>query len=140
MNHQAHQVHQGGVQEPSKALDVIGREIVDAAYTVHKEIGPGLLESAYEIFLMEELRERGYDVKNQVPLMVKYKTKMVDIAYRMDIVVNDNVLIELKSVDKILPIHEAQMLTYLKFSKIKLGYLINFNNRLIKDGIRRMAL
>ena len=72
--------------------------------------------------------------------MVKYKTKMVDIAYRMDIVVNDNVLIELKSVDKILPIHEAQMLTYLKFSKIKLGYLINFNNRLIKDGIRRMAL
>lgn len=113
---------------------------MDSAFAVHKEIGPGLLESAYEVFLMEELMDRGLKVENQAPIKVSYKSKVVDIAYRIDLIVDNSVLVELKAVDKILPIHEAQILTYLKFSKIKLGYLINFNNRLIKDGIRRFAL
>ena len=141
MNHQAHQAHQENIiREPDKILDDIGREIVDSAFTVHKEIGPGLLESAYEVFLLEELMDRGFNVKNQVPIEVKYKSRTVDIAYRIDILVNDCVLIELKAQEKILPIHAAQTLTYLNFAKIRLGYLINFNNRLIKDGIKRLAL
>lgn len=98
-----------------------------------------MLESAYELFLIEELTERGLKVAQQVPIRAQYKTKSVETAFRADLVVEEKVLIELKSCEKTLPIHEAQILTYLRFSNIKLGYLINFNNRLIKDGIRRFV-
>lgn len=140
MNRQVHQEHQGVFQEPSSQLDYIAKNIVDAAFQVHKTIGPGLLENAYEIFLLEELKERGVETKRQSPLSVQYKNKTIDMAYRLDLVIEDQILIELKSVDKILPIHHAQIMTYLKLSKFKLGFLINFNSCLIKDGIKRFAL
>lgn len=125
--------------EPSAALDRLGRIVVDSAFTVHKEIGPGLLESAYELFLIEELTERGLCVKHQIPIEAQYKTKTVETGFRADLIVDDQILVELKACEKILPVHEAQILTYLKFSRLKLGYLINFNNKLIKDGIRRFV-
>lgn len=140
MNHQGHQAHQDIVQEPSSELDGMARQIVDSTFVVHEEIGPGLLENAYEIFLCEEISSRGLKVKTQVPLKAQFKNKIVDMAYRLDVVVEGRILIELKSCEKLLPIHEAQILTYLRLSEYKLGFLINFNSRLIKDGIRRFAL
>ncbi len=142
MNHQEHQVHQESslLTEPSKEIDMIAKEIVDCCFCVHKDLGPGLLESAYEIFLLEELLERGLDVRTQVPLSVKRKNKLVDMAYRLDFLVEDKIIIELKSIEKILPLHQAQILTYLKLSSKKLGFLVNFNCPLIKDGIKRYAL
>lgn len=140
MNHQAHKAHQDKIQEPSADLDALAKEVVDSAFYVHKEIGPGLLESAYEVFLFEELGDRGIFVEKQKPLTVTFKNRKVDMAYKFDLVVEDKILIELKAVEKVLPIHEAQMLTYLRLSNFKLGFLINFNARLIKDGIRRFVL
>lgn len=141
MNHQGHKGHQDGIAVgPRQEVDDIARAIVDSAYNIHKEIGPGLLENAYEAFLVEELSGRGLSVQTQVPLKTTYKNKTVDMAYRLDLVVNEKVLIELKSCEKLLPIHQAQILTYLKLSKMKLGLLINFNVPLIKDGIKRFAL
>jgi len=141
MNHQGHQEHQDiAVFNPADETDRIARQVVDSAFAVHKEIGPGLLESAYELFLMHELLERGLVARTQVPVQASYKGKIAETGFHADMIVNDKVLIELKTVEKILPIHEARILTYLKFSKIKVGLLINFNTRLIKDGIRRYAL
>ena len=133
------QVHQDR-QEPCAQIDVIAKNIVDASFQVHKTIGPGLLESAYEIFLFEELKNRGHTLKRQYPLSVQYKNAKVDMAYRIDLIVDDKILIELKSVDKISSIHHAQIMTYLRLSNIKLGFLINFNVPLIKNGIKRFVV
>lgn len=124
----------------SQEIDRLAKEIVDCAYTVHKEIGPGLLENAYEILMVEEITSRGLSVKTQVPLIVKYKGTKVDMAYRLDLVIEDKILIELKSCEKLLPIHEAQILTYLKLSDYSLGFLMNFGSTLIKDGLRRFVV
>ncbi len=124
----------------SKEIDSLATEIVDCAFTVHKEISPGLLENAYEAFIVEELTSRGLVVKTQVPLIVQYKNKTVDMAYRLDLVVEDKILIELKSCEKLLPIHEAQILTYLRLSDYSLGFLMNFGSKLIKDGLRRFVV
>ena len=107
---------------------------------VHREIGPGLLESAYEECLCYELNERGIKFKRQVDLPVRYKSVNLDCGYRLDIVVEELVIIELKSVDALQPIHSAQILTYLRLSKLPLGLLINFNVPLLKDGLKRVAL
>ncbi len=121
---------------PEKA-EYAAKEIVDAAFQVHKELGPGLLESVYESCLAYELEKRNLKIKRQVLLPVVYKDIHLDAGLRLDILVENCVIIELKAVEKILPIHEAQLLTYLKLTKKRLGLLINFNVPLIKDGIKR---
>ena len=111
--------------------------IIGAAIEVHKELGPGLMESAYEECLCHELSVRNLPFKRQVPLAISYKNIKLDCGYRLDIVVGNTVVLELKSVEDILPIHEAQLITYLKLSKMPVGLLINFNVPLLKDGIVR---
>jgi len=118
-------------------LNIISGEIIKAAFEVHKHLGPGLLESTYEGCLMHELLESRYNVRPQVPLPVHYKGKSIDVGYRVDLLVEDQVIVELKSVERLLPIHSAQILTYLKLSGLKLGLLINFNTLKLKDGIKR---
>lgn len=118
-------------------IEKIGKQIVDAAFEVHSELGPGLLESVYEICLVEELKERGLTVERQVKLPVVYKDKILQKEFIIDILVEKCVIIELKAVEKLLPVHEVQTLTYMKLADMKLGYLINFNVPLIKQGIKR---
>lgn len=113
--------------------------VVDAALTVHREMGPGLLESVYEVCLCEELLSRGLTVQRQVPVPVTFRGKELDAALRIDLLVENVLVIELKSVDSILPVHHAQMLSYLKLSGHRLGLLINFNVPLLKSGIHRFA-
>jgi GxxExxY protein len=116
------------------------KEIIGAAIEVHRELGPGLLESAYEVCLCYELKLRGIDVACQVPLPVQYKGMRLDCGYRIDACVKDRVIVELKSVDEITDLHRAQLLTYLRLSGTKVGLLLNFNVPVLKDGIIRMAL
>ena len=125
--------------EPSPEHDLIARQIVDSAFAVHKALGPGLLESAYEQCLMAELRFRDLLVERQVPVPFTYRNTRIDAGFRMDMVVGGLVVVEAKAVETILPIHEAQLLTYLKLSGQTLGLLINFNVTLIKNGIRRIV-
>ncbi|MHB8846114.1 MAG: GxxExxY protein [Nitrospirota bacterium] len=114
--------------------------IIGAAIEVHRALGPGLLESAYESCMVFEIIDRhGLKVEQQKPLRVIYRGVSLDCGYRLDMLVSDMVIVELKSVDKFLPIHEAQMLSYLKLSGCKVGLLINFNVKLLKDGIRRVV-
>ena len=113
--------------------------IIGAAMKVHSALGPGLLESAYEACLMHELRKAGFDVKSQVALPVVYDGVRIDLGYRLDLIVNDTVIVELKCVDSILPIHEAQIISYLKLSGKNVGLIINFHVRQLKDGIRRFV-
>ena len=117
----------------------IGTIIVDSALRVHKELGPGLLESTYEACLLFELREEGLKVESQKALPVIYKDVKLECGYRIDLLVEDKVVIEIKSVEALNDVHLAQILTYLKLSENKLGFLINFNVRFLKDGIRRVV-
>ena len=120
--------------------DSLTHNIIGAAIEVHRGLGPGLLESAYEVCLVYELRLRRLKAESQKPLPIFYKDVMLDCGYRLDLVVEDQVIIEIKSVNAIAPIHEAQLLSYLKLSDYKRGLLINFNVKMLKDGIRRMKL
>ena len=120
-------------------LNLISGDIVDAAIEVHSHLGPGLLESAYEACLLYELHQRGFPAVQQVPLPVEFKGVKIDAAYRMDLVVSDAVVVEVKSVDSIAPIHKAELLSYLKLSGKKLGLLLNFNVTLLKHGIVRLV-
>ena len=115
-------------------------KIIGAAIEVHRTLGPGLLESAYEACLIYELRLRRLKVEHQRPLPVFYKDVMLDCGYRLDVVVENQVIVEIKTVSSIAPIHEAQLLSYLKLSDCKMGLLINFNVSVLKDGIRRMRI
>ena len=117
--------------------NALSREVIGAAIEVHKALGAGLLESAYEECLCQELKLRNIPFERQVDLPIEYKGMKLSAGYRMDIVVDGLVILELKSIEKILPIHEAQLLTYLRMSKIWLGLLINFNVPVLKEGIRR---
>lgn len=112
---------------------------VDAMILVHRELGPGLLESSYEHCLMFELVERGLKVEQQVSLPLRFKGVSLDAGYRIDIWVERKVIIEVKSVETLHPIHTAQLLTYLKLSENRLGLLVNFNEKLVRDGIRRIV-
>ena len=120
-------------------LNEISGQIVDAAMRVHSALGPGLLENAYEACLEHELRKRRLRVERQVALPVVYDGVTIDLGYRLDLLVEDAVIVELKAVEKTAPIHEAQLLSYLKLSDRKLGLLINFNALYLKDGIKRMV-
>jgi len=118
-------------------LEAVGKQIVDAAYQVHKTLGPGLLESTYERCMVVELLERGLKVVRQVKLPIIYKGNKIDEGYRLDLLVENEIIIELKTVESLLPVHEAQLISYLKLSGKRLGYLINFNVDLIGNGIQR---
>jgi GxxExxY protein len=123
----------------SADLDAIGRSAVDAGLKVQVALGPGVLESVYEHCLAFELRRRGIEVRRQVALPLVYEGISLDAGYRIDLLLAGTVIIEVKSVDSLIPLHQAQLLTYLRLSKSRLGYLMNFNVPLFKDGIKRMA-
>ncbi len=131
----------GSSFEPIPAdAEQTAREVVDAAMAVHMTLGPGLLESVYEVCLCHELAQRGVPFESQVALPVTYKVVKLDAGLRLDLVVNGKVIVELKAVEMTQPVHEAQLLTYLKLTGLRLGLLINFNSALLRDGIRRMVL
>lgn len=117
-----------------------GRATIDAAMAVHKALGPGLLESTYEVCLAHELERRELAVRRQVGLPVVYGDVRLDAGYRIDLIVGGDVIVEVKAVETIAPVHEAQVLTYLKLSQRRLGFLINFNVALLRQGIKRLIL
>ncbi len=117
----------------------ISKEIVDAAYKIHNKLGPGLLESVYEIILAHELRSRGLRVQRQIPVPIAWEDIQFEEGYRLDLVVENKVLVEIKSVDCVEPVHKKQLLTYLRLMDKRLGLLINFNEELIRNGIKRVV-
>jgi len=122
-----------------KDINIISGQIVDAAMQVHTRLGPGLLESIYERILAYELEKRGLEVARQVPIPFQYDDLRFDEGFRADLIVDDAVLVELKSVETLAPVHGKQVLTYLKLTNLGLGLLINFGAPLLKDGIKRIA-
>lgn len=120
-------------------LNKITDTIIGSAIEVHRTLGPGLMESAYEACLVFELAERGMNVEQQKPLPIVYRDVKLDCGYRLDILVEKSVIVEVKVVDHIAPIHKAQLLSYLRLSGCKVGLLINFNVKILKDGIHRMV-
>lgn len=125
--------------EEKDRLDQISRRIIGAAIEVHKALGPGLLESAYQSCLAFELRERGLNVEEQRTLPVIYKNVHLDCGYRMDLVVEGAIVVEIKAVEQLAPIHEAQLLSYLRLSGKAVGLLINFHVRILKAGLKRIV-
>jgi GxxExxY protein len=125
--------------ENREDLERIAKLTVDAIYTVHRGLGPGLLESAYQACLSHELRKRDLGVRCEVILPVHYDGLVIDAGYRIDLIVEDAILIEHKAVQALAPIHQAQIITYLRLSGLKLGFLLNWNVPRIKDGIRRFV-
>ena len=120
--------------------DNIGREVVDSAFQVHSTLGPGLLESVYEECFICELKDKGLAFERQKIVPFKYKHHSPELGYRLDLLIENSVIVELKCVEKLLPLHDAQILTYMKLMNLRLGYLVNFNVPVIKDGIKRKAL
>ena len=118
----------------------VSKIIVDCAYHVHKSLGPGLLESSYEYCLAFEMEKRGLEYKRQIPLPIHYDEYVIETAYRIDFLVEDTFIIELKAVEKILPIHQAQLMTYLRHAGKKTGLIINFNVTYFKEGIKRISM
>jgi GxxExxY protein len=121
-------------------VEAIGKKILDAAYTVHSALGPGLLESVYEACTAYEVRQQGLNVETQVVVPVKYQTLFIDTGLRLDMWAEKLVIVEFKAVETMLPLYEAQLLTYLRITGCRLGYLINFNVKHLKDGIKRIVL
>jgi GxxExxY protein len=119
--------------------DELSYKIIGAAIHLHKSIGPGLLESAYEHALANDLRELGFDVKQQIPMPFIYKDVNLEVGYRIDLMVNGKVIIEVKSIESLAPVHFAQTLTYLRLSELKLALLINFNAKILKSNIHRIV-
>jgi len=137
------QRHEGTKREfipLSAALEQTAAEVVDSAFRVHSTLGPGLLESVYEICLAHELSRRGLEFQSQVAVPIIYGDIRLDAALRMDLIVEQQLIVEIKAVDSPLPVFEAQLLTYLKLTGCRLGLLINFNVLRIKDGIKRLIL
>lgn len=120
--------------------DPLTETIIGFAIEVHRQLGPGLLESAYEECLCFELKQAGVGFRRQVPLPVIYKAIRLDCGYRLDILVENRVIIEIESVERLMPIHEAQMLTYMRVSGTRAGLLLNFNTAVLKEGMRRLML
>jgi GxxExxY protein len=121
-----------------EGLNRITESIIGAAIEVHSTLGPGLLESAYEVCLTFELMQRSLKVERQKPLPVVYREVKLDCGYRLDLLVEEAVIVEVKAVEKLAPIHQAQLLSYLRLSGCKVGLLLNFNVKVLKDGIRRV--
>jgi GxxExxY protein len=119
-------------------IEALATTAVDAALEVHRQMGPGLLESAYEACFAHELELRGIRFQRQLPVPLNYKGRLVEVGFRADVLIGDKLLIELKAVDELQPIHRAQVITYLKLLNLPLGLLINFNSTLLKHGLRRV--
>ena len=128
-----------GTEPVSPDVNRVGTAVMDAAFAVHRSLGPGLLESVYEHCLAEELLQAGFGVDRQVPIPVEYRDARLDVGFRLDLLVEGKVVVEVKSIDALASIHTAQLLTYLRFSQVRLGYLINFNSVRLKDGFRRLV-
>lgn len=128
-----------GFEKIPEDVNRVSGAVIDAAIQVHKRLGPGLLESSYRLCLVHELKKRGLAVQQELALPIVYDDLKLDSGYRMDLLVADTVVVELKAVDDLLAIHQAQLLSYLKHSGKRVGLLINFNSVLLKDGIRRVV-
>ena len=122
-----------------KDVDAISYDVVGSAIEVHKHLGPGLLENIYQDCLAFELSKKGYKVSSEVSLPVVYKEKKFNSAYRLDLLIDDKVILEIKAIERVLPVHNAQLLSYLKLSNLKLGLLINFNVSQLKQGVKRVV-
>jgi GxxExxY protein len=122
----------------SPEVERVATEIVDAAFKVHSQFGPGLLESVYEACLAAELAKRGFKALRQVRVPIRYDNLLLDEGFRIDLFVEDTIIVEVKAVEKVLPVHGQQVKTYLKLMGLQLGFLINFNVPIIKEGIRRV--
>ena len=122
------------------ATERFGRAVLNAAFAVHKALGPGLLESVDEACLAEDLQQAGFAVERQAGIPITYGKVRMDVGYRLDLLVERAVVVEIKSIDALASIHTAQVLTYLRFSDMRLGYLINFNTVMLKNGLRRLVL
>jgi len=127
-------------QKVPEYIEAIGKVVVNSAFKVHKEVGPGLLERHYQKLLIYELKKRGLNVKKEVELPIYYDNVLFNDYYKVDLMVEDKIIIELKTVEQLLPVHFSQVRTYLKLSNYRLGYLINFDTALAKDGINRVVL
>jgi GxxExxY protein len=140
LNRRAAELHEFAQSRmDNRELNRLGGIILDAAITVHKELGAGLLESAYELALARELRLRGIECRTQVVVDLEYKGEALGKSYVMDLLVEDEIVIEIKSSETLHPIYKSQLITYLRLSRKKLGYLINFNTLLLKDGFKRVV-
>ena len=126
--------------KPTQKQESILKSTLDSCFRVHTQLGPGLLESAYEQCLAHELNKKGHQVKVQQPMPLVYDEIKLDAGYRIDLFVDKEIIVELKSVDALAPIHMAQILTYMKLAEVKLGLLVNFNVKHLKDGIKRVVL
>jgi GxxExxY protein len=124
----------------SEELERIATEVVDSIFKIHKKFGPGLLESVYEVCLSHELKSRGLNVRKQVWIPIVYEGVRLDAGLRIDLLVEESIIIEVKAVEALHPIHKAQVLTYLKMTNLRLAFLVNFNVEVISDGIRRVIL
>jgi GxxExxY protein len=128
------------VETQPRSPNDVAREVVDAALQVHRALGPGLLEKVYEAVLTYEIARRGLEVERQVPVPVVYDGRTFDVGHRLDLVVADVLVVEIKSVENLLPVHFKQVLTYLKLTGRHLGLLINFNEALLRDGLHRLVM
>jgi GxxExxY protein len=120
-------------------LNALSGKVIELAIRVHSELGPGMLESAYHSCLLYELLEAGLIAESQIKLPLNYRGKHIDAGYRVDLLVERSVVVEIKAVDRLIPVHEAQLLSYLRMLDLRLGLLINFNCRLLRDGIKRIV-
>ena len=136
MNHEAHKAH----EEITKDVEAVARAVVDAGLKVHRVLGPGLLETAYEHCLAYELTVRGVSCQRQVVLPIVYEGVRLDAGFRPDLIVENAVVVEIKSIDALTRVHEAQLLAYLRLSSCRIGFLMNFNVPLFKNGLRRFVL
>ena len=128
-----------GIVDERYLYSAVSASVLACAYEVHNVLGPGLLESAYKACLARELRLKGLNYETETPIRVEYKGEKLEVGYRADLIVEDKVLVELKSIDRLLGIHDAQLLTYLRLSGVRVGLLINFNVNSLKNGIRRLV-
>jgi len=135
-DHEAHEGH----EDVRDRFDDLSRLVVDAGLSVHKVLGPGLLESTYEHCLVHELRSRGVASNRQVPIPIIYKGAKLDAGYRIDLIVENSIIVEVKTVEALTRLHEAQILTYLRLSGLRTGFLMNFNVTLFKNGLKRFVL
>lgn len=122
----------------SKDIDDLSKQVIDCVFAVHKELGPGFLEKIYEDALIAELEDRRISYNRQILVPIIYKGKKLPSEYRLDLIVEDKIILELKTVERIAPVHEAQILSYMKQCGVSLGFIINFNETLIKNGIKRI--
>ncbi|MFO7655539.1 MAG: GxxExxY protein [Bacteroidales bacterium] len=139
-SHQDTKVHKDRFSPVPESIEKIGKLVVDAAYTVHINLGPGLLEKVYEVCFCHELTKRGLNYKRQVDIPIEYDNLVFDEGLRLDVIIEDCIICELKALETVNPVWEAQILSHLKLTGKRLGYLINFNVAKIKDGIRRFVV